>query len=901
MGFFEFLLKSSAAPFTGPIQLLDKKQRDTTVALGKSFVEAPVKLAKRQYYTEREKQAKKFYDKGQLSSDKYRAILQESAKGVEKTGIGMNDSFFTTLRKQTGDVASTVLTGLPASGAAKAIKTGTIPTVIKGATTGAKYGGAFGAVNTLSQETATPQDFLENIISGGVMGGVIGGGAPLVFKGGQKVRADLADNEVGAKQASLFGKPEQHEIASHTAQGAKGASNVLNLSQNPTQSAVDKGAVNIADDLIEKGKLFDVKTPQAIAKKFSENPQAAVAPASKYDWLRNLQRTRTAMSTFYGKTGGDITESLARGAKTIADIQNATHDDVSASLKLLKKLSGGRKGSEIGRNQIEDRVNKALQDRGNAEKYLQGRTPKETEQLQELYIRTEKVYDTMKKFMQDAGRPVRADYSPRTIQKQLVEGEDILYNAEQAFNSDVASRFAQRRTKEVPLPDVDKNVVSLLPRYISSVSKDLAYKDRIPVISTALQEVNPVFRTNPRTNKQADQYVGTLLKDVINPEATTTAERLSSKALATTYVNQLGYNPRFILTNRTQRILNKARISKEGAKLAKELPEDVRGILRQNTSSTMTPITGELDVTPEGILNKPRRFSGQGVEEKNIIDAMNKGAADAIARSPQYKANIAKGMSRGDAARAAMVNPEVKDLAIRGGNVLINDVQVGGNFVDKAEFFRKKGSVLGVPMNFIKQYKQFQSVMGERLIEIARPTEARAINILTRGNPKETQIVDFYRAAQGLKRMSDDLVKGVEYGYVKDIPLDFAKQYQKQVNAKVGELQKAIKDISPINSAKSAKKFTKMWLAASAVQFLFDGGLDVAESLSRSAPVNVPARNESPTTSALLPASLPKAKYDIKRKLLNFVPVVGLAVNRGRDISKAASGFGRFLNALGGE
>jgi hypothetical protein len=92
-----------------------------------------------------------------------------------------------------------------------------------------------------------------------------------------------------------------------------------------------------------------------------------------------------------------------------------------------------------------------------------------------------------------------------------------------------------------------------------------------------------------------------------------------------------------------------------------------------------------------------------------------------------------------------------------------------------------------------------------------------------------------------------------------------------------------------------------MWTAAAAIQVLFDGGiqsfaedpLDPVAKTNPTATGMVFGRNSK--LGGFTSAAIPVNKYGLnERALTNYIPGVGLAVNRARDVNK-------LYNALTGE
>lgn len=665
---------------------------------------------------------------------------------------------------------------------------------------------------------------------------------------------------------------------------------------------VGKGAQSIAQKLDEQLGTFgnDFSAPDEIIKALSKG-DAVTRQARKNDWLDRYEDTLSVLGRHFGKTGTDLGYKLAEGAKRVSDIQETVRPGIDSAKKLLDGMSK----SKSGRAEIQERIYSALEDRANADQYLT--SPKE----KELYDHTVQVFDFFKQQRVAAGKNViENDYSPRAaVSSALDAPERLLDSARTAFGTDVKSRFSKERVKHIDDAEINRNIIDLLPMYASSQSKEFGYEGAMKFATESLKDINPAYATDRKAFKQGQEYLQELMSQVLDPPTVSKAVQRQNKLIGQTYKSNLKWSPRYALQNMTQRFATKSVVTKEAEKLAKSMDKTEVDAMRKGLFAGDSTILDEINNSADSLGNTPKtsRLSrlepGSFVEKGNVHGAFDRGVAQQIVESAPYKNAIKQGFKPNEAAKLALQDEGVRDLAIRRGNMVMNDTQFGANFITKPEFFRESKSHFGLSDKWYKQYQRFPHGMIQNMTTILHAKDARALDILKRGDPTQTKLVDFKYSAEALHNGVDDLIKGIKNGEVHDVSLEVAEGYQKTLQKAIKELDNGMKKVSVVRSGKTAKSIAKMWGAASAIQWLFDGGFAMTEpenqekALKRAAqfgaPISIPTRDQNPLAGAAIPASPFRPALDPKR-LLNFVPVVGTVANRGREVN-------RFVSALTGD
>ena len=638
---------------------------------------------------------------------------------------------------------------------------------------------------------------------------------------------------------------------------------------------IEQGAKNLGQKLIEQEKIYGEKPSEALTKAITERGVVREKPHA-FSFLNNFRRTANIAASYFGKAGSDVAYEASKGAKLISDVQ----EKYQPMLEQLNKLGKTISKTSIGRGDASARIYAALEDPNNAKNILKG------DSEEKAFDIAKQIFEDFKKFRSDRGESVvEYGYAPRIeINKALEAPEKILQTISQSFGTKIESPFSKPRTAK-EAGDIIKDIFEILPRYINSQAKEFAFKNVAGTLQETLKNADPIYLSNSTNVSQGKEYLQTLFHQILNPKLSGKFERFTNRALATTYKSQLSFSPRFHLQNLTQRILANSEVSKAAQSLAKKLPKETLNDIHKEISSGLKQIAQEANIV--GV--KEGRLAKYGSEPGNIRTSFNKGVAEGVIRSDIYKEAIKSGMKPAEAATEALKDPNVRELAIRRGNDVVNVTQFGANQVNKAEWFRRNI----FPLNFVNQYKTFQGGIIENIVGRMNVKNARELQILRVGNPAETQIVDYLRSSRALRDTAKEVVQAAKRGEVTDVSVKEAKSYLEQLDKVVKGFEKEVKNLSPIRGGKSAKNFGKMWALAAGIQFLFTGDRDVGKSIAYGSPINVDIggsgdiavpNNPLPALSKLAQGKDLTTKE--KRILLNFVPGVGIVHNRGRDFQK---------------
>lgn len=649
----------------------------------------------------------------------------------------------------------------------------------------------------------------------------------------------------------------------------------------------ETGPKNVTDFALQALKSAGV-SPSPELEKTLVNVNAAKLPTPKTDFLETFKAPAKVLSQHFGKVGGDIAYNLQNAAKTVEQGRN----ELSPLLDSAEKTFKGIATTAAGKKDVSARVMQALEDRGNAAQYLHSDAEKK------LFDHAAALFDYFKQERVNRGLPVIGEnYSPRAaVSDALQAPERLLENVRGTFSKDVTSQFSkERKAKDVTQEIENSDIVSLMRRYANSQLKEFGYKPAVDHIVENINKVNPMYLANRDYARQGEQYLQKMLTQGLNPQSTTAYERGANRLLQNTYKNQLSFNPRFIGQNSTQKWIANAEVNHEGVKVSKLFSPEDRTALRSQLSSGDNPLFSELSGIEQSGVKGPKQPGPLNISNKvemhNINYSFDRGAGQAIAESPIYKDAIKNGTKPADAVKLALQDPATKELAIRRGNKVVNTTQFGANIMTKPEFFRETGLRGVIPKSFVKQYGRFQAGMMENISQVMNMKHARELDVLMRGNPAETNIVEFKKAAEGMHQAAGDVLKAVKKGEISNVGMGDAQAYYRTVGKLISSLDDEIKNVSQLRGHKTAYNFIKMWAAAAGIQFLFSGGGEdnVGKSVRNASPINMPGRVDQ-AVPFLIPPSLrnlaspdPKARA---RAVTNFIPGVGLVVNRGHDINQ---------------
>lgn len=586
-----------------------------------------------------------------------------------------------------------------------------------------------------------------------------------------------------------------------------------------------------------------------------------------------------------GALGADVSSSMVKGAKVKADIGNTLRPLMQDIDKGVKKVAGK---TEIGQAQFMTKVDKALTDRPNA------RSMFKDDAEYKVYQNIEKVYDYIKEERQARGLAVREDYSP--TQMIRAGGEDPSYLAS-SLNSKITtadSRFSKARRSE---EGADQAVFSTkdLYNYVNSQSTEFAYKEAAEVFREGIKNVPPEIAATKQFQNGIKNLADAYAK-AVNPKGTSKGDAIAKGFQSTIYKNILWNNPKNAMFSRAQTLIAKGDVSREAKAIVKSFDKDtLKEIYDQKWFGDAT-VSADMPTASEARLSKLadglRKYDINRVgEEYAVKKPFALGYAQGLSETAAYKEAIKGGADKAAAAKAAMADPAAREYAERAGNVLVNNTSFGANSMARPEFLRDASAV----KRTFTMFMRFPLGMTQLIKDSMNPAQARAIDVLMKGDPRAVPVPEMRQKYQGTLTALKQIEKAANDGKL-DVDKTALKNSINDMKANIKVVDETIKDLSTIRGNKRTAALLKMWAATAAIQFAWTGLTDpedasVIDSAAASDPTILskvnPANPYSVPRAGLTSPLLPSSRYGINwNGATNLIPGVG-AANR---ITKYATG-----------
>lgn len=836
---------------------------------------------------------------------------KEAAKDIAKVGATFGGTSAVTEGSkkyaETGDLGEAVQTGL-VSGVTGAV----VPTVLDVAGRGAGLGlREVLNKNVVDKQVATKAEMTNGTKAAQqatdstgkpvTQSQVVNSAEPEVSRMSMEDLSTAAERPVGMTPAEYI-KSKNSEPTSMAAEVTPGRDLVVEMPGGNGKMGTESGGRPAADapvtGIVAKPAIVqDAPRPSAIDE-VPLNPARLNELAPEVQKLvdtrvaRNDSTGRTGQAKFLdkytkgfinrttedlGKLGADVSESMVRGAKVKSDIGNELRPIMQDIDKGVKKVAGK---TEVGQEQFMSKVDKALQDRDNAASYF------DNADEQKVYQNIQKVYDYIMQERIDRGLPVRKDYSP--TQMIRAGGEDPSYLAS-SLNSKITtadSRFSKERKGE----GADQAVFNTrdLFNYANSQSTEFAYKEAADMFREGIKNVPPEL-ANSKSFQDGIRRLADAYAKAVNPSATTKGDKAIKFFQSTVYKNILWNNPKNAAFSTAQTLIARGDVTKDAKAIAKSFDKDTLKELYDQKWFGDATISADMqsDTRMSQLAQGASKYDINRVgEEYAVKKPFALGVAQGLSETKAYKDAVKAGKSKAEAAKIALADPVAHEYAVRAGNVLVNDTAFGANSMARPEFLRDASAVKRAFTMFLR----FPLGMTELVGKSMRPAEARAINVLMKGDPRATPVPEMRQKYQKTLVALDQIEKAAKDGKLGDIKLDAIQDSIKATKENIKVVDETIKELSSIRGNKRATSLIKMWAATAAIQFAWSGLTDpenaspidaIAQSdptiASKVNPLNPYSVERSGLTSPLIPAN----RYGINwNGATNLVPGAGI-INRG--------------------
>lgn len=530
----------------------------------------------------------------------------------------------------------------------------------------------------------------------------------------------------------------------------------------------------------------------------------------------DFKDTLTVAAQTLGKPGIDFTNNLLKGNKFKRDSLEALRDPMVEIRKLNKELTGtgfrNGKSSLKSKEDLGARIGAALDDRENMANYLTN--PKE----QELFNNYVKVFDYVKDLREKSGLEVLDNYRPWVDMK--VGAEPPTWLAEGLTNKKVQtlSRFSKERTKTEAGNDVDNNLSDMIYGYVNSQLNELAYDAPVRKFKADLETLPANVLSNKASLQEGTEYFQTLIQQAVSPTRKNGIEQFVANRTSNVYGAILPFNVKLAIQNKTQKFVANSRVSKGAQRLVKQMDNTDLKDLHSGLVFGDKTVFGELEdvnskaVKKTGLREKAAKIDPyQRSEGNNVTTSFNKGAAQAILDSDEYKSAIASGVGKKEAAKAALQNEQVRKNAIQRGNTVVNDTQFGASALARPAALRRDGSVLGIPVKALTMFTRFPIGMSQHILEGLKTNNARMYDVLKNGDPRAVPIAEMRQNYTSLLDQMKDSKRAIDAGTDIGIPKEVLDQQIDVVNKNVKIINKELKKHSQIRGGKTAKNLGKMW------------------------------------------------------------------------------------------
>jgi hypothetical protein len=192
-------------------------------------------------------------------------------------------------------------------------------------------------------------------------------------------------------------------------------------------------------------------------------------------------------------------------------------------------------------------------------------------------------------------------------------------------------------------------------------------------------------------------------------------------------------------------------------------------------------------------------------------------------------------------------------------------------------------------------FMRFPLGMTQLIKDSMKPADARAIDVLMKGDPRAVPIPEMRQKYQGTLKALNQIEKAAKDGTL-DVDKKALQNSINDMKANIKVVDDTIKELSTIRGNKRTAALIKMWAATAAIQFAWTGLTDpedasVIDSAAAADPTILskvnPANPYSVPNAGLTSPLLPSSKYGINLNgATNLIPGVG-AANR---ITKYATG-----------
>lgn len=588
-------------------------------------------------------------------------------------------------------------------------------------------------------------------------------------------------------------------------------------------------------------ELREERVSQEIAGRiFADNvpvdqQRAALRIAAKFRTTTDTQKKFIAgfksrvgeMAKSYGAAGGELTNRVHLGDIMRGSLMHEGNEYLGKIQDVFNRTK-----NDFERIRISESVIKALENRGQADQYL------DTPEKKEVYTNTKEMLDKFRRKLDALGYETRDDYFTHIRDVDILDQiiSDAKDPKERGLNDLVAAESRFLKPRADARSEIKKNLPQVLFAYLKSVTKEIAYHDAVSYYYNHFADDIPIS-----LRKHSMDRAIKLMQNSLKPEqGRGTAFRAAGWARTQQYRNFLAYNLKASVQNLTQVDFAKMRWTPETRNLVGKLwrnRKNITGPLAdalEVASREQTPLMRYLEQftgdEPSGSKGKfatafEKHDPFRASEDRNWGLTALGSIINSVGKHPTYPGLKAR-LGAEAAINKLLEKQDVFDAALRESATTSSETQVATNPAMRGEFY-------DLPLQrILSMFTAFKTRQMQILSEALRSHEgingARAQTILRRGlsgdaqpvkevevlREIETQRVAMEKMLKKARKFREDL--GISHGDVAHM-IDHLKTQERELNG-------IIKQIEPLSGgrAQSVALVAKYMAKVAAVSVFFN-------------------------------------------------------------------------------
>lgn len=423
-----------------------------------------------------------------------------------------------------------------------------------------------------------------------------------------------------------------------------------------------------------------------------------------------------------------VVAAMDKGAAARATMKDESTALLGDSWADLEKLAR-KKPAEYAVSRR--RIINALQDRTNSLDHLK------TKLESDIYAGIVKVLDRWSGRILEGGGAVRSNYYTHILDNQ----DKPLQALRSRLPKEYQSGFEKPRTRDAPYSE---DLLTVIPRYIDSMSRSFAYKE-------AVEAYNALESTG------AHPATGEVLSSVLYPSGKSVG--IIGKLLARRFDTNVRWDLFLSAENRFQPLVARAQADPKVGRLfevvrknSKDLGLD--SLIKEGFMGRQQAIDS-VDLTSSKLPWYDKK-AFLGGEKINWEEARSIGVAEEVVSSPIYKEALSRGLSKVQAIKEVLKNPESVVNAGKRARAYAMNTQLGNEPGLRTPLVEATNKVPGLKPLF--QFTRYGTGALEAAIN-SLTKEGRELIILSKGIPAEASIVARIRTIRLTLKGADKAVK----------------------------------------------------------------------------------------------------------------------------------------------